>query len=104
MDFTQLKQVIRNILLSAPCPHCGEKMGIGKVEILNVHDKNFAFRTECERCGAEPIVQGNIRDSKNVFATRRKNSSALTPDSVKGLAQKLAAFRGKDVRELFKLR
>jgi len=73
-------------------------MGIGKVEILNVDENKFAFRTECEHCDAEPIIQGNL---KTEITRNRKRSSFVTPAKIQGIRNALSNFKGKSVKDLF---
>jgi cytochrome c5 len=104
MNFGELKLFIRDILKKAQCPHCSGSMGIGKVEILDVKDTSFVFRTTCKSCGAEPIIQGNIKSKKSVdFRNNQRNpgKSVISKQAIQGIASRLANFSGKNVKDLF---
>lgn len=104
MNFSELKLFIRDILKNAQCPHCSGNMGVGKVEILDIKDTSFAFRTTCKECSAEPIIQGNIRSKKSVDfrnGQRSANAMKLSSKTIEGIAKKLSSFSGKNVKDLF---
>lgn len=104
MNFAELKLFIRDILKKAQCPHCSESMGIGKVEILDVKDTSFAFRTTCKNCSAEPIIQGNIKSKKSVdFRNNQRTAvpSAISKKAVEGISKRLSNFSGKNIKDLF---
>lgn len=99
MDSYLYTQVIDRVLSQAMCPRCGASVRDSAYDIVSIDEHRMILELDCESCGSILTINGAFQ-RKRTTRQRQKESSVVSPETVREIGQMLRTFQEGDIQDL----